>query len=261
MSTDLMPFKFDTTTIRTMTNDGAPMFCGKDVAAALGYKDRANALKLHCKGVAKYHPLKTAGGTQQVRFIGEADLYRLIFNSKLPAAERFERWVVEEVLPAIRKHGGYLTPAKVEEALLNPDTLIRLATNLKEEQEKRRALEAQIEADRPKTIFADAVATSSSTCLVGELAKMLCGNGIDIGQNRLFEWLRQNGYLISRGGSDKNMPTQRSMDMKLFRIKETAVTHSDGHVTVSRTPKVTGKGQAYFINLFLDEQRQAERAS
>ncbi|WP_428839365.1 phage antirepressor KilAC domain-containing protein [Corynebacterium renale] len=160
----------------------------------------------------------------------------------------------EEVLPSIRKHGGYLTPSKLEDVLLNPDTLIQLAQNLKAEQEKSKALAAKIERDRPKTVFADAVATSSSTILVGDLAKILRGNGVDIGANRLFAWLRDNKFLISRRGQDWNMPTQRSMDLGLFQIKETAVTHADGHVTVSKTPKVTGKGQRYFIDKFLGQE-------
>ncbi|SQI23466.1 putative anti-repressor protein [Corynebacterium renale] len=189
-----------------------------------------------------------------MRVIGEPDLYRLIVGSDLETAQEFERVVFEEVLPSIRKHGGYLTPSKLEDVLLNPDTLIQLAQNLKAEQEKSKALAAKIERDRPKTVFADAVATSSSTILVGDLAKILRGNGVDIGANRLFAWLRDNKFLISRRGQDWNMPTQRSMDLGLFQIKETAVTHADGHVTVSKTPKVTGKGQRYFIDKFLGQE-------
>lgn len=253
-TTNLTTFQFDQAPVRVITGEnGEPLFCGKDVATILGYKRTSNALQQHCKGAAIQGPLETGGGTQQVRFITEGDLYRLIVGSKLPAAERFEKWVFEDVLPAVRKHGGYLTPQKLEDALLNPDVLIRLATDLKTERAKRVELEEKVEQDRPKVIFADAVSASKSTCLVGELAKMLAQNGVEIGQNRLFEKLRESGWLISRKGADWNMPSQKSIERGLFTIKETAITHSDGHVTVSRTPKVTGAGQTYFINKFLTE--------
>lgn len=241
--------------MRALTIDNEPWFVAKDVATALGYSDTVNAIKLHCRGVAKHHPIPDRlGRVQSTRVIGEPDVMRLIVSSKLPSAIEFERQLFEEILPAIRKHGGYLTPAKVEEALLNPDTLIQLATSLKQERAKREAFEQQATADKPKVIFADAVAASHGTILVGELAKILRGNGVEIGQQRLFEWMRENGFLIRRKGSDWNMPTQRAMELGLFEIKETAVTHSDGHVTISKTPKVTGKGQQYFIDRFLAHQ-------
>ena len=242
--------------IRAVEVDGAVEFCGKDAAVALGYANANDALKRHCKGVVKRYPLQTPGGTQDIRFISEPDLYRLIAHSKLPNAQRFESWIFATVLPSIRKHGGYLTPEKVEEALTDPDTIIRLATNLKEERAKRQELEAENRELAPKALFADAVAASDDTMLVGELAKLLASNGINIGQNRLFAWLRGNGYLM-KDGSWKNMPTQRSMDMGLFVVKETAITHADGHVTLSRTPKVTGKGQRYFVGRFLDSSEAA----
>lgn len=144
-----------------------------------------------------------------------------------------------------------MTENTLEKALTSPDFLIQLATQLKEEQAQRKALEVQIEADKPKTIFADAVSVSKTSILVGELAKLLKQNGIEIGQNRLFAWLREKGYLISRKGTDYNMPTQKSMELKLFEIKENSITHSDGHTSITKTPKVTGKGQIYFINIFL----------
>lgn len=239
--------------MRALTIDNEPWFVAKDVATALGYGNPHDAVNRHCKGVVKREALTTSGGTQEVRVIAEPDVMRLIVSSKLPSAVEFERKLFEEILPAIRKHGGYLTPAKVEEALLNPDTLIQLATSLKEERAKRAELEAAAEVAKPKVLFADAVATSRGTILIGELAKILRGNGIQIGQNRLFEWMRNNGYLIRRNGTDRNMPTQRSMELGLFVIKETAITHSDGHVTINKTPKVTGKGQQYFVNVFLDD--------
>lgn len=241
--------------VRVVEADGAVEFCGKDVAIALGYSNANDALKRHCKGVVKRYPLRTPGGTQDARFISEPDLYRLIAHSKLPNAQKFESWIFATVLPSIRKHGGYLTPEKVEEALTDPDTIIRLATNLKEERAKRQELEVENRELAPKALFADAVAASDDTMLVGELAKLLASNGINIGQNRLFAWLRGNGYLM-KDGSWKNMPTQRSMDMGLFVVKETAITHADGHVTLSRTPKVTGKGQRYFVGRFLDSSEE-----
>lgn len=242
--------------LRTVESDGVIEFCGKDIANALGYANPSKALKDHCKGVTKRYPLATPGGIQNVRFISEPDLYRLIAHSKLPNAQKFESWIYTDVLPSIRKHGGYLTPEKVEEALTDPDTIIRLATNLKEERAKRQELEAENLELAPKALFADAVAASDNTMLVGELAKLLASNGIHIGQNRLFAWLRGNGYLM-KDGSWRNMPTQRSMDMGLFVVKETAITHADGHVTLSRTPKVTGKGQRYFVGRFLDSSEAA----
>lgn len=237
--------------VRTLeTTDGKVLFCGKDVANALGYKDTAYAISAHCKGVEEI-PTPTAGGYQIMKFITEGNVYRLITHSKLPNAERFETWVFDEVLPTIRKHGAYMTDNTLEKALTSPDFLIQLATNLKEEQAKRKALESRIEADKPKVIFADAVSASHTSILVGDLAKLLKQNGVKIGANRLFQWLRSNGYLISRKGTDWNMPTQKSMELGLFEVKETAVTHSDGHSTVNKTPKVTGKGQQYFVNKFL----------
>jgi anti-repressor protein len=174
----------------------------------------------------------------------------------MPAAAKFENWVFNEVLPTIRKHGAYMTPEKIEEALLNPDTLIKLATDLKLERARRHELEAKTLADRPKVIFADSVTASETTILIGELAKILKQNHIDIGQNRLFQWLRDEGYLIKRKGTDFNMPTQYAMELGLFYIKETAITHSDGHISVSKTTKVTGKGQEFFINKFLNTRKQ-----
>lgn len=238
--------------IRTLEDKEEVLFCAADVARALGYSNPRDAIRRHCKkGVVK-HDILSSGGIQSFSFIPKGDVYRLIAHSKLPAAEKFESWVFDEVLPTIHKHGAYMTPDKLEEALLKPDTLIQLAQNLKDEQEKRRALEVKVEEQKPKVLFAESVEAAKTSILIGELAKLLKQNGIKIGQNRLFEWLRTNGYLIKRQGSDYNMPTQRAMEMGLFEIKETTITHSDGHIHVSKTPKVTGKGQVYFVNLFLN---------
>lgn len=184
-------------------------------------------------------------------FIPENVFYRLAMKAKNETAEKFQAFVADEVIPSIRKHGAYMTPDKLEDILLNPDTLITLATELKKERAAREHLEGLRRLDKPKVIFADAACASKRSILVGELAKLLKQNGVEIGQNRLFEWLRNNGFLISRKGSDYNMPTQKAMEMGLFEIKETAIPHSDGHITVSLTPKVSGKGQKYFVNRFL----------
>jgi anti-repressor protein len=229
--------------LRTYEEDGRILFCGKDVAKALGYAKPNNAINSHCKGALKRRPLQTAGGVQEFVFITEPGLYRLITHSKLPTAEKFERWVFEEVLPSIRRTGGYMV-AKQDET---PEQIMARAVLVAQDTIERQKRE--IAELKPKALFADAVAASDGTCLVGELAKMLKQNGVNIGQNRLFSWLRENGYL-GKTGSNRNVPTQRAMEQGLFRIKETAVTHSDGHVTINRTPKVTGKGQRYFIEAF-----------
>ena len=231
-------------TIRTVEQDGKVMFCGKDVATALGYKDTTNALKQHCRGVANHHPIvDQLGREQQARFITEGDLYRLIASSKLPSAQQFESWVFDEVLPSIRKQGGYMT-ARADET---PEQIMARALMLAKDTMDRQ--QREIAELRPKALFADAVAASDGTCLIGELAKMMRQNGVHVGQNRLFEWLRRDGFL-GKTGSNYNVPTQMAMERGLFRIKETAVTHSDGHVTVNRTPKATGRGQRYFIDRY-----------
>lgn len=248
--------------IRTLLINNIPYFVATDIAKVLGYKNPRDAVNRHCRWVVKHdvpHP-QSKDKTIKVNCIPESDLYRLIVNSELPAAQEFEHWVFEEVLPSIRKHGAYMTPEKIEEALLNPDTIIQLATTLKEEQQKRIQAERQLEEQKPKVIFADAVSTSRTSILVGELAKIMRQNGIDTGQNRLFQWLRDNGYLIKRKGTDYNMPTQYSMDLGLFEVKETVITHADGHTSISKTPKVTGKGQIYFINKFKEIQNREKNA-
>lgn len=232
--------------IRAVNEFGQLMFCGRDVATALDYTNTNDALKRHCRGVVKRYPITDSlGRTQVAAFITEPDLYRLITHSKLPTAEKFERWVFEEVLPAIRRTGGYMVTKQDE----TPEETMARAVLIAQDTIKRQ--KEQIEEMKPKALFADAVAASDGTCLVGELAKLLRQNGIDIGQNRLFAWFRENGFL-GKVGQNRNVPTQRAMDMGLFRIKETAITHSDGHVTINRTPKITGKGQQYFVQRFLE---------
>ena len=215
----------------------------------LGYSNSRKAIADHVdsedKGVTKCY---TLGGTQQIAIINESGLYSLILSSKLPDAKKFKRWVTSEVLPTIRKHGAYMTDAKAAAIVTDKGSLADL---LQQAAEQLKRKDIQIEQMKPKALFADAVSTSDTPILVGELAKILHQNGVSMGQNRMFRWLRYNGYLISRKGSDYNMPTQRAMELGLFKIKENAITHSDGHVTITKTTKVTGKGQQYFVNKFV----------
>nr|DAQ61830.1 MAG TPA: repressor domain protein [Caudoviricetes sp.] len=233
-------------TVRTVQFEGKTYFVANDVAKALGYKRPADAVTAHCKGSVKHRYL-TDGGEQELKLIPEGDIYRLVIKSQLPSAEKFESWVFDEVLPSIRKHGVYA----VDELLNDPDLAIKAFTALKEEKERNKALQADNDRMRPKEVFADAVATSHTSILIGDLAKLLKQNGVDIGQKRLFSWMRENGYLIKRHGSDWNMPTQRSMELGLFEVKESTVNNPDGSVRINKTTKVTGKGQQYFINKFL----------
>lgn len=186
-------------------------------------------------------------------FIPENIFYRLAMKAKNETAEAFQAKIADEVIPSIRKHGAYMTENTLDRMIASPEFGIKLLTALKEETEKRKKLEAKTAQDAPKVLFADAVSASHTSILVGELAKLLKQNGVDIGQNRLFTYLRENGYLIRRKGSDYNMPTQKSMDMGLFEIKETVIAHADGHTSTSKTPKVTGQGQLYFIHLLLNK--------
>lgn len=245
--TDIQVFKNDEFgAVRTIEQDGKVMFCGKDVATALGYSNPSKALRDHTRGERIVTPLETSGGIQQVQFITEGDLYRLVASSKLPSAQQFESWVFDEVLPSIRKRGGYMASVKDETP---EETMARAFIIAKETIERKNREIAEM---KPKALFADAVSTSDKCMLVGELAKVLRQNGVQMGQKRLFAWLRDNGYLMKRGSS-YNLPTQKAMEMELFEVKETAINHSDGHVSTNFTTKVTPKGQQYFINKFLGE--------
>ena len=228
-----------------------PYFVGKDVTGVLGYKNANDALNKHIenedKGVAF---CDTLGGKQKMTVINESGLYSLILSSKLPQAKQFKHWVTSEVLPSIHKYGAYATPQTIENIIDNPEFGIKLLQSLKSEQDKNKKLESQNKAMKPKALFADAVETSNTSILVGQLAKLLKQNGVDIGQNKLFKYLRDNHYLGKRG-EYYNMPTQRSMEMGLFEIKERTIQNPDGSVQTVRTTKVTGKGQTYFVNKFL----------
>lgn len=245
--------------LRTVVKNGEPWFAATDVCRALEIVNVPQAVgrmdedeKMTICSTDSHSGQR--GGAQSLNFVSESGLYALVLGSRKPSAHAFKRWVTHDVVPSIRKHGAYLTPEKVEEVLLNPDTIIKLATQLKREQEEKRRLQEQKELDKPKVLFADSVTTSPSSILVREMAKILKQNGISIGERRLYQKLREKGYLIKKRGSDYNMPTQRAMELKLFEIKETVITHSDGRITVNRTPKVTGKGQMYFVNKFLAEE-------
>jgi anti-repressor protein len=246
---ELKNFTFEDQQIRVLTIEGEPWFVGKDVAEVLGYSNSRKAIADHVdsedKGVTKCY---TLGGTQQIAIINESGLYSLILSSKLPDAKKFKRWVTSEVLPTIRKHGAYMTDSKAAAIVTDKGSLADL---LQQAAEQLKRKDIQIEQMKPKALFADAVSTSDTPILVGELAKILHQNGVSMGQNRMFRWLRDNGYLISKKGTSYNMPTQRAMELGLFKIKENAITHSDGHVTITKTPKVTGKGQVYFVNKFV----------
>ena len=257
MENKLQLFNFNGQQVRTVTINDEPYFVGKDVATILGYKKPENAIANHVDDEDKTTTLIQGTGSNYKSksvIINESGLYSLIISSKLPTAKEFKHWVTSEVLPSIRKHGAYLTPDKIEEVLLNPDTLIKLATELKKEREGRMLAEQKIQQDRPKVVFADAVSASDTPILIGELAKILKQNGIEIGQNRLFAWLRGKGYLISRNGTDYNTPTQKSMELGLFKIKERTRVSTDGSVKITKTSMVTGKGQQYFVNKFLGEK-------
>ena len=237
--------------VRTVEVEGTPYFVGKDVAEILGYSNTRDALARHVDSEDKADVVIHDGSQNRtMAVINESGLYSLILSSKLPKAKEFKHWVTSEILPAIRRHGAYMSDDVIEQALTSPDFLIQLATQLKEEKAQRRALEERVEADRPKVLFADAVETSQTSILIGDLAKLIKQNGVYTGQKRLFAWLRENGYLI-KSGSSINMPTQRSLDMKLFEVKERSISNPDGSVRVTKTTKVTGKGQTYFINIFL----------
>lgn len=241
--------------IRAVEIDSEAWLVGKDVAVALGYKNPQEAIRTHVDPEDRtVSEILTVNGTSPT-LINQSGVYSLVLSSKLPGAKRLKRWVTSEVLPCIERHGAYMTPDTIERVLTDPDTIINLATQLKAERERTKALEAQAEENAPKVLFADSVSASKDSILVGELAKLLKQNGVDIGQNRLFRWLRANGYLIKRGES-YNLPTQRSMEQGLFEIKEVVYQHPDGNPRTKRTPKVTGKGQTYFVELLLRRKAQ-----
>lgn len=231
--------------IRTIKDAEAVYFVGKDVAEILGYADTDKAIRNHVDEEDKLtRQFSGSGQARSMVTINESGLYSLVLSSKLPSAKRFKRWITSEVLPALRRQGGYMLTSENE----TPEQIMARALKIADEALKRK--DALIDELKPKALFCDAVSVSKNTCLIGELAKLMRQNGVDIGQNRLFERLRQDGYLC-RHGSNHNVPTQRAVDLGLFVIKETVISHADGHTTLQRTPKVTGKGQRYFIEKYV----------
>ena len=257
MSNQIQPFDFNGIQVRVLTDEhGNPWFLGADVCAILGtatnhireYLDADEITNIRTTDIAQN------GGKAPV-FVSESGLYSLVLRSRKPEAREFKRWVTHEVLPSIRRTGGYIPTTDADDDMTILAKAVMIGQRTMEAQKQRIAEQSEhIKALEPKARFADAVAASDGTCLIGELAKMLRQNGLDIGQNRLFEILRQDRYL-GRAGSNRNVPTQKAMDLGLFRIKETAVTHSDGHVTINRTAKVTGKGQTYFISRYCPDDK------
>lgn len=237
--------------IRTAKQGDEVLFIAVDVCKALDIKNVTQALS---RLDGDERSMLNIGRQGDTNAVNEYGLYSLVLSSRKPTAKAFKRWVTHEVLPTIRKTGGYLTPEKVEEVLSNPDTIIKLATDLKEERAKRKEAENRLEEAKPKVLFANAVTESDGTILIGDLAKFIKQNGRDMGQKRLFEQLRNDGFLIKQKCSSYNMPTQRAMDMGLFKVKESSIVQPDGVVRLTRTVKVTGKGQIYFINKYLGEQ-------
>lgn len=248
MQESLTPFSSpEFGTIRAVTLSGEPWLVGKDVAQALGYSNPRDALSKHVDEEDKHSVAFRDGtsGNPNMTVINESGLYSLVLSSKLPTAKKFRRWVTAEVLPSIRKTGGYL---EGQQSMTDSELLAKALLVAHRQIEERTR---QIETLQPKALFADAVTASHSSILVGDLSKILKQNGVEIGQNRLFQWLRENGYLIRAKGASWNMPTQRAMEQHLFEVEETIISHSDGHTSISRTVKVTGKGQVFFVNKFL----------
>ena len=239
--------------VRTFDKGGEPWFVGKDVATILGYERTADAIRAHVddddKGVGE---IQTPGGKQKIIIINESGLYSLVLSSKLPTAKKFKHWITSEVLPTIRRTGGYIANAEtMTDAEIMSKALLIAKQTIESREQRIHSLEAETERMKPKEIFADAVSASNSSILIGDLAKILHGNGIKIGRGRLFAWMREHGFLIKQKGTSYNMPTQRAMELGLFRVKEGSYVDGKGNNIITKTTKVTGKGQQYFINKFL----------
>lgn len=242
---DITIFTYESTNVRTATTqDGEPLFCAKDVATILGYARPSKAVLDHCKGVPFWEPLATPGGTQQTRFITEGDLYRLVFNSKLPEAEKFEAWVVDEVLPSIRKHGMYATPATIEDMIANPDMAIKLLTTLKEEQERRAKAEAEVEAQRPVAALGKAIETAEGDLIPSAFGKILSNTHKDMGPNKFCRWLLDNNFAF-RNGQGKIIPMQDAVNRGILILTE----RIDKAGKIRPQLLVTPAGQAYFAGI------------
>lgn len=238
--------------VRTLVEGDTVLFCAADVARALGYTNTSKAISDHCKGVTKRY-IPTKSGTQEMNFIPRGDVYRLAARSKLDGAEQFESWIFDEVVPSVHDTGGYIAGQEsMSDSELMAKALLVAQKQIEERQKRIDSLMQKVELDAPKVLFADAVAASHTSILIGEFAKLLKQNGVNIGRDRLFAWLRENGWLIKdKRRSEFNSPTQKGMNLGLFDVKEGTVINPDGSVRITRTTKVTGKGQEFFINLFL----------
>lgn len=262
MGNNISIYEFHGNDVRALTDEhGEPWFVAKDVCEILGTETRdvrkileddevTNVTNIHIGGISTIFDLSNGGRAPLI--VSEAGLYSLIMRSRKPEAKEFRRWVTHEVLPSIRKHGVYATDDVIDKVLTDPDFGIRLLTELKDERARRVQAENTIERNKPKVLFADSVETADTSILVGELARDLRQNGVEIGQIRLFKWLRDHHYLISRKSEEWNQPTQSAIEQGLFEVKTRVIHNPDGTTRVTRTPKVTGKGRIYFTNLFLN---------
>jgi anti-repressor protein len=258
---EIRTFYFEGQEIRVVIVEEKPWLVLVDVCEALGIENSRNVTHRLDEDEKGVYTMDTLGGPQKITIVNESGFYQILLLSRKPNAKQFKRWITHEVIPSINKTGSYSAHRLSDEErmqdllALDGDMVIAYGQKLKhaaELQTRVVLLENKIEHDKPKIMFADAVSVANTDILIGELAKILKGNGIEIGPNRLFERLRHDGFLIKRSGSDYNTPTQKSMELGLFKIQETAITHSDGHITISKTTKVTGKGQQYFVNYFLN---------
>lgn len=253
---ELQVFDFKGQSVRSVMVDGAPWWVAKDVLEVLGL-DTSHGVRDLEDDEKDLHIMETLGGKQEMTIVSEAGLYSLILRSRKPEAKEFKRWITHEVLPMLRKHGAYMTPETLEKTLTNPDFIIRLATELKQEQERRQALEAQHRIDQPKAFFADAVRASETCINIGDLAKLIDQNGVPMGRTRLFKWLRANGWLM-KSGNEINSPTQKGRAFGFFKIKENTIVKPSGEVLTTKTTRVTGKGQIYFVNRFCNPQKKEQ---
>lgn len=243
-------FNYGEHEVRTVRKGQDIYFVAKDVCEVLDHSDVSTAVSRLDDDEKLTQTMFVSGQNRKVWLVNESGLYSLIMTSRKQESKKFKRWVTHEVLPAIRQHGAYMTPDTIEKVLTDPDTIIQIATQLKEERLKRQQAELIVQQQKPKVLFADAVETSESSILVGQLAKLITQNGVQVGQNRMFKWLRQNGYL-GKHGAHYNEPTQYAVERGWFEVKERTINNPDGSVRITRTTKVTGKGQLYFINKFL----------
>ena len=251
MTSEIEKYFFEDKAVRVVNEGNETWFVAKDIAEVLEYSywqhNLISAVPEEWKGIKK---INTPGGEQSMSCLTEQGVYFFLARSDKKKAIPFQRWLAGDVVPSVRRHGAYMTPETIQKTLSDPDFIIGLATRLKEEQQKAAVLETRVRESEPKVLFADAVSVSQTDILIRDMAKILCQNGIDIGEKRLYEHLRNNGYLIKQGLS-RNMPTQRAMDLGLFRVQETSISKSDGTTLLTRTTRVTGKGQLYFTNYFL----------